>query len=72
MGSRKEITLHPICAGNKLDSARKEQRATPPPPIKSVDYMAVPGASQDKNVHFLREQGFDLRDLTGPVHVYPF
>lgn len=34
--------------------------------------MAMPGASQDKNVHFLREQGFDLRDLTGPVHVYLF
>ena len=37
-----------------------------------MDYMAVPRASQDKKVHFLREQGFDLRDLTGPVRVYPF
>lgn len=50
----------------------KEQLATPPLPIKLVDYVAVLRASQDKNVHFLREQSFDLHDLTGPVSIYPF
>lgn len=65
MGWKKKTTLHSTHTENKLGSEIKEQHTTALPPIKLMDFMAVPRASQDKKFISLENKVLTFSTLLG-------